>query len=70
MILDKRACTIHGFAENEMVPIVLSRMDVLCLPSVLDKRFGVAAVECIACGVPVVATDAVGFTEVIDDGIT
>ena len=60
----------RGFIQNEKVPTVLSHMDVLCLPSIVDESFGVAAVEAMACGVPVVATDAVGFTEVIENGIT
>lgn len=59
-----------GFVPNEEIPSVLSHMDVMCLPSIVDESFGVAAVEAMACGVIVIATDAVGFKEVIDDGVT
>lgn len=59
-----------GFVRNEDVPKVLSGLDVACFPSVVDESFGVAIVEAMACGVPVVASDALGFTEVIEDGVT
>lgn len=60
-----------GFIQNELVPKVLSHMDVACFPSRLDSEsFGVAAVEAMACGTPVIASDASGFTEVIEDGRT
>ena len=57
-----------GFIQNELVPKVLSHMDVACFPSRLDSEsFGVAAVEAMACGTPVIASDASGFTEVIEN---
>ena len=59
-----------GFIPNEDVPKVLSELDATCFPSIVDESFGVAAVEAMACGVPVVASDALGFTEVIEDGVT
>ena len=65
------AVEFKGFIRNELVPEALSHMDVACFPSVEDSEsFGVAAVEAMACGVPVVASDASGFTEVIEDGVT
>ena len=39
--------------------------------SVFDSEsFGVVAVEAMACGCPVVTSDADGFTEVVDNGKT
>lgn len=67
--LDERII-FKGFIQNEKVPEALSQLDVMCLPSTADESFGVAAVEAMACGVIVVASDALGFQEVIEDGET
>lgn len=57
-----------GYVPNIEVPNALNKMDVFCLGSILDSEsFGVAAVEAMSCGVPVIATDVDGFKEVIED---
>jgi len=57
-----------GFIKNELVPKALNQMDVVCLPSRMDSEsFGVSAVEAMACGVPLIVSDASGFTEVVED---
>ena len=61
--------TFHGVIANEKLPEVLQKMDVFVNCSVKES-FGVALVEAMACGIPVVATDTVGFREVVDDGVT
>lgn len=58
-----------GFLPNEQVADVTKRFSVSCLPS-LSESFGVSAVEAMACGVPVIASDADGFLETVDDGVT
>lgn len=58
-----------GFVENGKLPEIYNRFDVACYASV-SESFGVAAVEAMACGVPVCATDADGFVEVIEDGVS
>lgn len=58
-----------GPIPNTQVAEVISKMDVFASPSI-QESFGVAAVEAMACGVPVVATDADGFMEVIEDKVT
>ena len=35
-----------------------------------SESFGVAAVEAMACGIPVIVSDADGFKEVVEDGVT
>ena len=53
--------------QQDMVPI-LSISDLFLLPSA-QESFGLAALEAMACGVPVVASRVGGLTEVITDGI-
>lgn len=64
----EKSVEFKGFIQNELVPKALGHMDVACFPSRLDSEsFGVAAVEAMACGTPVIASDASGFTEVIEN---
>lgn len=61
----------HGPAPHAEVPKILSGFDLFCAPSVSDSEsFGVAAVEAMACGIPVVVSDVDGFQEVVVDGVT
>lgn len=58
-----------GYVENKKVPSLLNQMDVFLLGS-KSESFGVAAVEAMSCGLPVIATRASGFQEVVEDGKT
>lgn len=58
---------VHGGIAHEAVPAALRALDVFVLASETES-FGVAAVEAMACGVPVIASDAPGFVEVLDSG--
>lgn len=58
-----------GAVEHSQVPEMLGSFDLFCSPSG-DESFGVSAVEAMACEVPVVVSDADGFREVVDDGVT
>ena len=55
-----------GFIKNIDVVKAINKMDIFVVPSILNSEsFGVAAVEAMACEVPVVVSDADGLKEVV-----
>jgi N-acetyl-alpha-D-glucosaminyl L-malate synthase BshA len=54
--------------QHDLVPY-LSAADLFLLPSA-QESFGVAALEAMACDVPVIASRIGGLPEIIDDGVT
>lgn len=56
-----------GAVEHSSLPDVFARFDVAVFLS-REESFGVAAIEAMACRRPVIASDAVGFKEIIEDG--
>lgn len=59
--------TFLGKIPNETIPELLSNVDVFVALS-RKESFGVAALEAMACGKPVVVSDADGFLEIIENG--
>lgn len=58
---------VFFLGKSNEVPSILSDSDLMLLPSELES-FGLAALEAMACEVPVVATNAGGLPELIGDG--
>jgi N-acetyl-alpha-D-glucosaminyl L-malate synthase BshA len=63
----ERHCTFVG--KQPRIVDYLSVSDVLLMPSETES-FGLAALEALACEVPVIASRVGGLPEVVDDGIT
>ena len=59
----------RGFVPNNELPQEFAKYDVACYMS-NSESFGVSALEAMACECPVVASDADGFTEVIENGVS
>jgi N-acetyl-alpha-D-glucosaminyl L-malate synthase BshA len=60
---------VQFLGERIDLPTVLREADLFLLPSE-SESFGLAALEAMACGVPVVASDVGGIPEVVIDGET
>jgi len=60
---------LAGWHGHDELPEFLAASDVVVLPSVREQ-FGQVLVEGMACGLPVIAVDAFGPAEIVDDGQT
>lgn len=58
---------LTGFRDD--VPAITAAFDVAVLPSLAGEGSPAAVKEAMACGVPVIATDIGGVTEILDDGV-
>jgi D-inositol-3-phosphate glycosyltransferase len=66
--VDDRVMFVGGVARHQVPALVRSADVVVCVP--WYEPFGIAALEAMACGVPVVASAVGGFTDSIVNGTT
>ena len=64
----KLARDVHFLGKQDRVYLHLSQADLFLLPSDLES-FGLAALEAMACEVPVIATNVGGVPEVVEHGV-
>lgn len=57
-----------GARPNEAMPGLLCSAELAIFPSLMEAT-SVAALECMACGVPVAASDVGGLPEIVDDAV-
>jgi len=58
---------IKGHVPQNLLPLVYNQCSVFVLPSVADG-FAVVVPQAMACGLPVIVTDMVGSSEIVNDG--
>ena len=65
---EKLTRDVHFLGKQDCVYQYLSEADLFLLPSDMES-FGLAALEAMACEVPVVATNVGGLPEVVEHGV-
>jgi D-inositol-3-phosphate glycosyltransferase len=65
----EQAIEFRGVAPQETLPLYYSAADILAVPSIYES-FGMAALEAMACGTPVVGFGTVGLRATVRDGQT
>jgi glycosyltransferase involved in cell wall biosynthesis len=61
--------SVRFLGDQEQVVPLLSASDLFLMPSA-QESFGLAALEAMSCGVPVIASRVGGVPELVEDGVT
>jgi len=62
--------TFLGHVDNRRITRVYRQIDVLVVPSVWPENSPVTITEAMASGIPVIASDVGGISELVEDGVT
>jgi len=62
--------TFVGHVENHRIASIYQQINVLVVPSVWPENSPVTITEAMASGIPVIASDVGGISELVEDGIT
>jgi phosphatidylinositol alpha-mannosyltransferase len=66
---ERRRVVMLGTVPNDELPRLLAAADVFVAPALGQESFGIALVEAMAAGVPVVASHIPGYDEVVRDDV-
>jgi phosphatidylinositol alpha-mannosyltransferase len=69
LMRNPRGVRALGKLDDERKRRELELADVLCAPALGGESFGMVLTEAFAAGTPVVASDIVGYREIVDDGV-
>ena len=59
--------SFKGFLKYDDLKQVYSQSDIQVIPSIVNEAFGLVAIEAMACGLPVIATNSGGLPELINE---
>lgn len=65
-----RVVTFCGQVENQRIGAIYEQIDVLVVPSVWPENSPVTITEAMASGIPVIASDIGGISELVENGVT
>lgn len=65
--VEKKVLFLGKFPQEKM-PFIYSGADIFVLPTLYSEPFGIAAVEALSSGVPVIASNIGGLKEIVENG--
>lgn len=69
-VFDKRFFKFHGFYSHEQLESIFSDASVLVMPNKCRETFGFIGLEAYSYGIPVIASENVGFSDLIENGLS